>query len=217
MSKRAEQAREEGRYPKTDFKKVYNISDKTFKALVSAGIIDDNEWHRTSKYGNKTTFYGWSEEKFATIYRLFKKEIDAIVKENQPQPNPYKYTEWNEFSEEFQALPYNVKRAKYEENERYNQWQAQAPSPIETTRIVSEKLNKFFDEKDVKFFKTKDGEAYGFTVGGKVYIDTKIADASTPIHEYTHLWAEAWGQRTCYVADPDGNLIEISSFSETNG
>ncbi len=69
----------------------------------------------------------------------------------------------------------------------------------------------------VQFFKTKDGEAYGFTVGGKVYIDTKIADASTPIHEYTHLWAEAWGQRTCYVADPDGNLIEISSFSETNG
>ena len=209
MSKRAEQAREEGRYPKTDFKKVYNISDKTLKALVSAGIIDDNEWHHTSKYGNKTTFYGWSEEKFATIYRLFKKEIDAIVKENQPQPNPYKYTEWNEFSEEFQALPYNVKKdkgskelqdflkthpedkAKYEENERYNQWQAQAPSQIETRRIVSEKLNKFFDEKDVKFFKTEGGEAYGFTVGGKVYVDERIADASTPIHEYTHLWAEA--------------------------
>ena len=54
-----------------------------------------------------------------------------------------------------------------------------------------------FDEKDleitdkVKFFKTKDGEAYGFTVGGKVYVDERIADASTPIHEYTHLWAEA--------------------------
>lgn len=23
---------------------------------------------------------------------------------------------------------------------------------------------------------------------------------------------EPWGQRTCYVADPEGNLIEISSF-----
>lgn len=23
-----------------------------------------------------------------------------------------------------------------------------------------------------------------------------------------------WGQRTCYIADPDGNLIEISSFHE---
>ena len=25
---------------------------------------------------------------------------------------------------------------------------------------------------------------------------------------------EPWGQRTCYVADPEGNLIEISSFFE---
>lgn len=72
-----------------------------------------------------------------------------------------------------------------------------------------------FNEKDLKitdkvqFFKTKDGEAYGFTVEGKVYVDERIADASTPIHEYTHLWAEPWGQRTCYVADPDENLIEI--------
>jgi catechol 2,3-dioxygenase-like lactoylglutathione lyase family enzyme len=24
---------------------------------------------------------------------------------------------------------------------------------------------------------------------------------------------EPWGQRTCYVADPDGNLIEIGSFT----
>lgn len=24
---------------------------------------------------------------------------------------------------------------------------------------------------------------------------------------------EPWGQRTCYIADPDGNLIEIGSFS----
>ena len=23
---------------------------------------------------------------------------------------------------------------------------------------------------------------------------------------------EAWGQRTCYIADPEGNLIEIGSF-----
>ncbi|MBR1769242.1 MAG: hypothetical protein IJ748_02175 [Bacteroidales bacterium] len=57
-----------------------------------------------------------------------------------------------------------------------------------------------FDEKDLKitdkvrFFKTKSGQAYGFTVKGKVYIDTKIAGAGTPIHEYTHLWATALRQ-----------------------
>ena len=26
---------------------------------------------------------------------------------------------------------------------------------------------------------------------------------------------EPWGQRTCYIADPEGNLIEISSFRES--
>ena len=54
-----------------------------------------------------------------------------------------------------------------------------------------------FNEKDakitdhVRFFRTAKGEAYGFTVGGKIYIDPKIANAETPIHEYAHLWAAA--------------------------
>ena len=54
-----------------------------------------------------------------------------------------------------------------------------------------------FNENDakitdhVRFFKTKNGEAYGFTVGGKIYIDPRIATAETPIHEYAHLWASA--------------------------
>lgn len=51
-----------------------------------------------------------------------------------------------------------------------------------------------FDDNDlkitdkVKFFRTPDGEAFGFTVGGKIYIDTDIAKADTAVHEYTHLW-----------------------------
>ena len=54
-----------------------------------------------------------------------------------------------------------------------------------------------FNENDakikdhVRFFKTKEGEAYGFTVGGKIYIDPRIANAETPIHEYAPLWASA--------------------------
>ena len=45
--------------------------------------------------------------------------------------------------------------------------------------------------KNVRFFRTANGEAYGFTVDGKVYLDPKIAGAETAIHEYTHLWATA--------------------------
>lgn len=43
----------------------------------------------------------------------------------------------------------------------------------------------------VRFFRTAKGEAYGFTVGGKIYIDPKIANTETPIHEYAHLWTAA--------------------------
>lgn len=45
--------------------------------------------------------------------------------------------------------------------------------------------------KGVSFFRTADGNAYGFTVGSKIYIDPRIATADTPIHEYAHLWASA--------------------------
>ena len=43
----------------------------------------------------------------------------------------------------------------------------------------------------VRFFRTANGEAYGFTVGGKIYVDPRIATSETPVHEYAHLWATA--------------------------
>lgn len=44
--------------------------------------------------------------------------------------------------------------------------------------------------KGTKFFRTSNGEAYGFIKDGKVYLDPRIATAETPIHEYAHLWCE---------------------------
>ena len=41
-----------------------------------------------------------------------------------------------------------------------------------------------------RYFRTPSGEAYGFTVDGKIYLDPRIATAETPIHEYAHLWAD---------------------------
>ena len=37
-----------------------------------------------------------------------------------------------------------------------------------------------------------------------------VAKGAEPVLEPT---TEPWGQRTCYVADPEGNLIEIGSFN----
>ena len=43
----------------------------------------------------------------------------------------------------------------------------------------------------VKEFRSKNGEVYGFTVDGKIYLDTKKMKPETPLHEYTHLWTAA--------------------------
>jgi catechol 2,3-dioxygenase-like lactoylglutathione lyase family enzyme len=40
---------------------------------------------------------------------------------------------------------------------------------------------------------------------------TAVSKGATPILEPT---TEPWGQRTCYIADPEGNLIEIGSFHQ---
>lgn len=45
-------------------------------------------------------------------------------------------------------------------------------------------------------------------------VDTEFAKAvekgAAPVMKPT---TEPWGQRTCYIADPEGNLIEIGSFN----
>ena len=38
-----------------------------------------------------------------------------------------------------------------------------------------------------------------------------VSKGAVPILEPT---TEPWGQRTCFVADPEGNLIEIGSFTK---
>lgn len=38
-----------------------------------------------------------------------------------------------------------------------------------------------------------------------------VENGATPVLEPT---TESWGQRTCYIADPEGNLIEIGSWNK---
>ena len=41
-----------------------------------------------------------------------------------------------------------------------------------------------------------------------------VAKGARPVLEPT---TEPWGQRTCYIADPEGKLIEIGSFNQEMG
>ena len=109
MSKRAAQAREEGRYPKTDFKKEYGVTEKSFNALVKIGAIDDSEWHHTSKYGNKTSFYRWDDDLYESVYRDNKAEIDKLARAYQsklPKMEDYPLTQegMDAFTEEHERV-----------------------------------------------------------------------------------------------------------------
>lgn len=43
---------------------------------------------------------------------------------------------------------------------------------------------------EIRYFRTANGEVYGFTDGEKIYLDTKKMKPETPLHEYAHLWCD---------------------------
>lgn len=79
-------------------------------------------------------------------------------------------------------------------------------------------------------FETMTGKRFSFAQGVQghtelaLYVDTfdevdaqyarVVAAGAQSVMEPT---TEPWGQRTCYVADPEGNLIEIGSFNRPFG
>lgn len=82
MSVRAFEARREGRFPKTDFKKVYVMSDKVLNILVGMGYVSNDEWHHTSKYGNMTVFYSFCDESCKSCWDEKSDEIKRLARKN---------------------------------------------------------------------------------------------------------------------------------------
>lgn len=103
MSKRAAEAKEEGRFPKTQFVKEYGVPAAHLDALVVAGIISNDEWHHTSKFGNKTPFYGWVEDSFLQAYNDNKAAIEEII-EQYNGTDPLSFTERRKLAEKIAAI-----------------------------------------------------------------------------------------------------------------
>ena len=132
MSKRAAEAKEEGRYPKTEFRREYHITEKSLDMLTRLGFIDNSEWHHTSMYGNKTPFYGWAEDEFADDYLKHKKEVDTLCKGIDPKTK--------------QPLIEKVEKPQYEykfELPQYNEAATAANPIIEWRHKQIEKYDQF--------------------------------------------------------------------------
>lgn len=59
-----------------------------------------------------------------------------------------------------------------------------------------------------KPFKDGEGKVYGFTKNGKIYIDSAIATAETPIHEYAHLWVTVLRETSPHEWENVKNLMK---------
>ena len=60
---------------------------------------------------------------------------------------------------------------------------------------ITEQMKQDVMQGQPMFFRSGEHQAYGFVHNGTIYLDPRIATAETPIHEYTHLWAEVLRQR----------------------
>ena len=86
MSVRASQARQNGSFPKTDFKAEYGLTGKAFDALVEAGIVYVSERHHTSKRCNLTDFYSWVDDEYIAVYESRQGDIKYLLKQLKKQP-----------------------------------------------------------------------------------------------------------------------------------
>ncbi len=162
MSRRAAAAREDGKYPKTDFKKEYKVSDKAFTMLVNLGYIDDSEWHHTSKYGNKTTFYSWTDESYADIYQQNKKEIDGMARDyasvkafiEDTRGERYiddRLREEGAFAGTDRFYPY-LSKEEWEEYNRKKREMSESGADVEELRKISIEYSDLNKERKLKAF-----------------------------------------------------------------
>ena len=96
-----------------------------------------------------------------------------------------------------------------------------------TSNVYLKKDGTLFLLYGRKDFEKMTNQKYGYAEGKNghfelaLYVDTfdkvdrafadVISKGAEPVMEPT---TEPWGQRTCYIADPEGNIIEIGSFGK---
>ena len=62
---------------------------------------------------------------------------------------------------------------------------------IEVVRATDEEVKALLSNPHATTLRTPQGTIYGWSVNGKIYLTEAGINPETPIHEYTHLWADA--------------------------
>ena len=170
MSKRAAEAKEKGRFPKTQFVKEYGVPASHLDALVEAGIISNDEWHHTSKFGNKTTFYSWSDDVYQQAYNTNKDSINELAKQYNEADSLAKRREiaseiYDVIEHTDEVVAYREQEAKeYEERRNRVKWELTQRRELETQKknelSHAREVMSGLSDKDEHIRKTANGYWY---------------------------------------------------------
>lgn len=235
MSKRAAEAKEEGRYPKTEFRREYHITAKSLDMLTSLGFIDNSEWHHTSMYGNKTPFYGWAEDELADDYLKHKKEIDTLCKGIDPKTKQplIEKVEKPQYEYKFELPQYNeaataanpIIEWRHKQIEKYDQFTGFKGYAYETKEKKKERdaflhsLNEQMEEK-IREMLAKDFPDYLAAKNAldayNNYEEDLRKAIGERIKEYLDIdkYSQRWREQTA-TTQPTANVEELTNHAES--
>ena len=145
-----------------------------YKAEGAKDAVGNVDWHSGVVNGQLPA----DRQRQVTLSRYSK--VNRIVPDSEVADMIAKQLEGTDIE-----IPYNVvTTAQRSELEKRGVKISSTPAGKVTDDINGNPI------KQPNFFKTRDGHAYGYTYKGKIYIDPRIATSETPVHEYSHLWAE---------------------------
>ena len=126
-----------------------------------------------------------------SLLNVYLSELSPFI--NEVDRNTNLYDKFNEALQE-SNLEEHIKNTinEYYHSKMLPQSQ---PAPVQTSTNQSPFLQvtqDFEDSFDLPFFKTQDGQIYGFVDRkGNIYIDDEIISPDHLMHEYTHIWDRA--------------------------
>ena len=235
MSKRAAEAKEEGRYPKTEFRREYHITAKSLDMLTSLGIINNSEWHHTSMYGNKTPFYGWTEDELAGDYLKHKKEIDTLCKGIDPKTKQplIEKVEKPQYEHEYEMPQYgeaetaanSIREWRHKQIEKYDQFTGFKGYADATEEEKKERdaylhsLNEQMEEK-IREMLAKDYPDYLAAKNAldayNNYEEDLRKAIGERIKEYLDIdkYSQRWREQTA-TTQPTANVEELTNHAES--
>lgn len=159
------------------------------KAIVN---IDSSDYYKAFMLGSEKNPLRIIDK--AGIEKLYA-DAKTFVKQKQvaprkpSSPSHFVLDESGRFAEDKDGHLILKSKEKYQEERKVYE---QKISDYESSQELADWKQVQYDaSRNIRFFKDKEGTSYGFTVNDKIYVDTRIATAETPIHEYSHLWATA--------------------------